>query len=168
VAARVRRISNRREHAGQEKGLAMANVTRFNPFGDLVRLDPFREFEPMFRFPRSVWRNLPEAPEIKMDVTEDEKAYRVKAEIPGVKKEDIKVSIDGSQVSISAEVKKESEEKKGETFIRSERYYGSQYRGFSLPQDVDSAKAEAKYTDGVLELVLPKKEGSAAKQLAVK
>ena len=146
----------------------MANITRFDPFGDLARLDPIRDFEPLFRFPRTVWRNVPEAPEIKMDVTEDEKGYRVKAEIPGVKKEDIKVSIDGNQVSISAEVKKESEEKKGETVVRSERYYGSQYRGFSLPRDIDSARSEAKYADGVLELVLPKKEGGAAKQVAVK
>ena len=146
----------------------MATVTRFDPFGDLVRFQPFRDFEPMFGIPRVAGRNLPEAPEIKMDVSEDEKGYRVKAEIPGVKKEDIKVSIDGGQVSISAEVKKESETKKGETVIRSERYYGTQYRGFSLPQDVDAARAEAKYTDGLLELVLPKKHGNGAKQIAVK
>ena len=93
---------------------------------------------------------MPDAPEIKMDVSEDEKGYRVKAEIPGVKKEDIKVSIDGNQVSIGAEVKKETEEKKGETVIRSERYYGNQFRAFTLPQDIDQSKAEAKYEDGLL------------------
>jgi HSP20 family protein len=111
---------------------------------------------------------MPDAPEIKMDVSEDDKAFRVKAEIPGVKKEDIKVSIDGNQVSISAEVKKETEEKKGETVIRSERYYGNQYRGFTLQQDIDQARAEAKYEDGVLILTLPKKETTSAKQLSVK
>jgi HSP20 family protein len=83
----------------------MANITRFDPFADLARFDPFPEFESMLRVPRSVWRKLPEAPDIKMDVTEDEKGYKVKAEIPGVRKEDIKVSIEGNQVSISAEVK---------------------------------------------------------------
>jgi HSP20 family protein len=146
----------------------MANITRFDPFGDLARFDPLRDLENAFRFPRSFWRNMPDAPEIKMDVSEDDKAFRVKAEIPGVKKEDIKVSIDGNQVSISAEVKKETEEKKGETVIRSERYYGNQYRGFTLQQDIDQARAEAKYEDGVLILTLPKKETTSAKQLSVK
>ena len=146
----------------------MTNITRFDPFGDLARFDPLRDLESAFRLPRNFWRSMPDAPEIKMDVSEDEKAFRVKAEIPGVKKEDIKVSIDGNQVSIRAEVKRETEEKKGETVIRSERYYGNQYRGFTLQQEVDQAKAEAKYEDGVLLLTLPKKEISSAKQLTVK
>ena len=146
----------------------MVNITRFDPFGELMRFDPFRDLDPTFRFPRAAWRNMPEVPEIKMDVSEDEKGYRVKAEIPGVKKEDIKISIEGNQVSITAEARTEEEEKKDETVIRSERYYGSQYRGFTLPQEVDPGRSEAKYEDGVLQLVLPKKEGSAARQIAVK
>lgn len=146
----------------------MANVTRYDPFGDLARFDPLRELESTLRMPRSFWRNLPDVPEIRMDVSEDDKSYRVKAEIPGVKKEDIKISIDRNQVSISAEVKRESEEKKGETVLRSERYYGNQYRGFTLAQDVDEGKAEAKYEDGILLLTLPKRESTSAKQLAVK
>ena len=146
----------------------MANITRFDPFGDLVRFDPFRDLESMFRLPRSATRNLPDVPEIRMDVTEDEKGYRIKAEIPGANKEDIKVSIEGNQVSIGAEVKKEMETKKGETVIRSERYYGNQYRGFSLPLEIDPGKSEAKYDNGVLELVLPKKEGAAVKQVVVR
>ena len=101
-------------------------------------------------------------------MTEDDKAYRVRADIPGVKKEDIKVSVDGNQVSISAEVKKEKEEKKGENLVRSERYHGTQYRSFSLQHEVNQAKAEAKYEDGVLELTLPKKEGASSKRLTVK
>ncbi|HEX8009764.1 MAG TPA: Hsp20/alpha crystallin family protein [Casimicrobiaceae bacterium] len=92
----------------------------------------------------------------------------MKADVPGVKKEDIHVAIDGNQLSINAEVKKEKEEKKGETVVRSERYYGKQYRRFTLAHDIDEAKAEAKYRDGVLELTLPKKEASSAKQLTVK
>lgn len=145
----------------------MTNIARFDPFAELVRYDPFRDLESVFRFPRPVARNLPEVPEMRMDVVEDEKGYRVKAEIPGVRKEDIKVSIEGNQVSISAETKKETEAKKGETVLRSERYYGSQYRGFSLPVEVDPARSEAKYDGGVLELVLPKKEGTVAKRVAV-
>lgn len=146
----------------------MANVTRYDPFVELARFDPFRDFESMFRLPRAAWRGVPDAPEIRMDVSEDEKGYRVKAELPGVKKDDIKVSIDGNQVSISAEVKQEKEVKEGETVIRSERYYGNQYRAFTLPQEVDAGKAEAKCEDGLLEIVLPKKEGTSARQLAVR
>jgi HSP20 family protein len=91
----------------------------------------------------------------------------VKAEIPGVKKEDIHVAIDGNEVSISAEVKKDKEEKKGETVVRSERYFGRWARSFTLAWEVDEAKADAKYVDGVLMLTLPKKGGTAVKELAV-
>jgi HSP20 family protein len=146
----------------------MANITRFDPFGELTRFDPFQDLDDVFRFPRNLWRAAPAEPQIKMDVSEDEKTYRVKAEIPGVSKEDIKVSIDGNEVSISAEVKKEKEEKKGETVIRSERYYGKQFRGFTLQQGVDEGKAEAKYDNGVLELTLPKKQPGSARQVAVR
>jgi HSP20 family protein len=145
----------------------MAGITRFDPFGELVRLDPLRDFEAAFRVPRAVWRDAPEVPEIRMDVSEDPRAYRVKAEIPGVKKEDIRVSIDGNQVSVGVEVRSSKEDRKGETILRSERYLGSRYRTFSLPQEVDEARAEARYEGGVLELVLPKKEGGGAKQLTV-
>lgn len=146
----------------------MANITRFNPFGELSHLDPFHDFDDVFRFPRAFWRNMPEEPQIKMDVSEDEKAFLVKAEIPGVNKEDIKVSIDGNQVSISAQVKKDKEEKKGETVIRMERYYGNQSRGFRLQHDINRSRVEARYENGVLELILPKREPSSAKQVAVK
>ena len=148
----------------------MANITRFDPLSDLARFDPFRDFGDVFRVPhmRALWRNLPDEPQIKIDVSEDDKAYRVKAEIPGVKKEDVKVSIAGNEVSISADAKKEKVEKKGERTIRSERYYGSQFRGFTLQHDIDQGKAEAKYEDGVLELTLPKKVPTNAKQIAVK
>lgn len=146
----------------------MANLARFNPLSEMTRFDPFRDFDDVFRLPRSFLRSMPEEPQIKMDVSEDDKAFHVKAEIPGVRKEDIKVSIDGDRVSISAEVRKEKEEKKGETVIRSERYYGSQFRGFTLQQAVDATKADAKYDNGVLELTLPKKEPTSAKEIAVK
>jgi HSP20 family protein len=148
----------------------MANITRFDPFSELARFDPFRDLDDVFRLPRAraLLRNMPEEPQIRMDVSEDDKVFRVKAEIPGVRKEDIKVSIDGNDVSISAEVKKESEEKKGETVIRSERFYGSHFRGFTLHHDIDQSKAEAKYENGVLELTLPKKEATSARQVAVK
>lgn len=147
----------------------MAYIIRSDPLGEVTRFDPFQEIEDFFssRRLRSLFRDLPEAPEIKMDVSEDDKAYRVKAEIPGVKKEDIRVAIDGNGVSITAEVNREKEEKKGETVLRSERYYGRQSRSFTLRHDVDQAKAEAKYQDGILELTLPKKGGAPSKELTV-
>ena len=149
----------------------MSNITRFDPLSDLVSLAPFRNFDDFFRVPRmrSLVRDLPAEPDIKMDVSEDDKAYYVKAEVPGIKKEDIHVAVEDNQVSITAEVKKEKEEKKGETILRSERYYGMQSRSFTLMHDVDQGKAEAKCQDGILELTLPKKSnGGAAKELAVK
>jgi HSP20 family protein len=134
------------------------------------RLDPFREMEDMMRglVFRPVRLGIEEAPNIiKLDLNEDDKAYRVSAEIPGVKKEDIKVSIDGNAVSISAEVRKEKEEKQGEQVIHSERYYGAVSRSFTLPQAIDEATADAKYDNGVLKLTLPKKAGSGSRKLSV-
>lgn len=114
--------------------------------------EAFRSFMRPFR-----WEVAPEtAPVIKMDVTEAEGAYTVKAEIPGVRKEDIHVEIDGPQVMITAEVKKDVEEKKEGRLLRSERSYGFASRVFTLGFDVDRAKAVAKYEDGVLTLTLPK------------
>ena len=147
----------------------MANIIRNDPLGEATRFDPFRDMEEFLgsRRLRSLFRDLPETPEFKMDVSEDDKTYRVKAEILGVKKEDIRVAIDGNSVSITAEVKREKEEKKGETVLRSERYFGSQSRAFTLRHDVDQNIAEAKYHDGILELTLPKKNGAAVKELTV-
>lgn len=147
----------------------MANLTRFDPLSDLARLDPFRNFDDMFKgfMLRPVFSGQEAEPQMKIDVSEEDKSYLIKAEIPGVKKDDIHVSLDGNQVSISAEVKKEKEEKEGKKVIRSERYYGNVYRSFTLGQDVDSSAAKAKYADGVLELTLPKKPGSAIKELAI-
>jgi len=147
----------------------MANITRLEPFGNVMSFDPFRSWDNFFRTPRmrSLTPDFPAEPEIKMDVSEDEKAYHVKAEVPGVKKEDIHVAVDGNVVSISAEVKKEKEERKGESVLRSERYYGMQSRSFTLMHEVEESKAEAKCINGILELTLPKKNGSVAKELRV-
>lgn len=136
----------------------MTSITRFDPFGD--------EFFKGFSV-RPVYGSTETAPQMRLDVTEDEQAYKVKAEIPGVNKEDIKVSVNANLVSISAEVKKENEEKEGEKVIRSERYYGSVSRSFTLSQDVDENAASAKYSEGVLELTLPKKPSGSARQVKV-
>jgi HSP20 family protein len=102
-----------------------------------------------------------------MDVSENDKEYQVLAELPGVKKEEISITINGNQVSVSAEVKHEKDVKNGGTVIRAERYFGKIQRAFALGQEVDEATAQAKYSDGVLELTLPKKTAAAAKKLAV-
>jgi len=148
----------------------MANITRWNPFRELTRFDPFADVEEFFKDfgMRPAWRGLEMEPQIKMDVSEDDKSYTVKAEIPGVKKEDINVSVDGNLVSISAEARQEKEEKEGKRVVRRERYYGAVSRSFTLGQDVDLGKAEAKYEDGVLMLTLPKKPGAEAKKLTVR
>ncbi len=150
----------------------MANLTRFDPFS-LSRVDPFADIDDLFKgfFVRPIlFENQPQMQmqmQIKLDVKEDDKAYKVHADIPGVKKEDIQISIDGNQVSISAESRTEKEEKKGEKVLRSERYCGKVARSFTLSHDVDEAKSEARYNDGVLELTLPKKAASSARKLAV-
>jgi len=105
--------------------------------------------------------------QFRIDVKEDDGAYVVQAEIPGAKKEDINVTINGNQVAISAEVKRQREDKQGEKVLRSERYYGKVYRAFGLAQDVDEASAQAKYSEGVLELRLPKKAAVATKKLSI-
>ncbi len=104
---------------------------------------------------------------IRMDVSEKENGYVVHADMPGVKKEDIKIEIDGNEVSISAETKNEKEVKDGERVLRSERYYGKVSRSFTLASEVDEAAASAKYENGVLELALPKKAVAKAKMVAV-
>ena len=138
----------------------MANLIRYDPF------DVDDVFKGFFMRP-TLLEDQPQM-QIKIDVKENDNAYTVHADIPGVKKEDIHVSIDGSQVSISAETKLEKEEKKGEKVLRSERYCGTVARSFTLAHDVDEAHAEARYSDGVLELTLPKKAPTAARKLAIK
>jgi HSP20 family protein len=146
----------------------MANLTRYDPF-NLTRFDPFGDIDDLFKgfFVRPVVFEGQPQMEIKMDLKENDQAYLVHADIPGVKKEDIHVSIEGNRVSISAETKLEKEEKEGEKVLRRERFSGKVSRSFTVGQDVDEAKAQAKYSDGVLELTLPKKAASAARKLTI-
>ena len=139
----------------------MANILRYSP-ADTAFDDLFRGI-----FMRPVrFEGQPEI-QIKMDISEDDKSYTVHAEIPGVKKEDIHVSIDGNQVSISTEVKNEKEVKEGEKMLRSERFFGSASRAFVLDQEVDEASAQAKYDNGILELRLPKRTNAKSRTLTI-
>jgi HSP20 family protein len=145
------------------------SLMNFNPFNELARFDPFQRFDDFFgdaRFSPAL-REMASEASIRMDVKETDQAYTVKADIPGVKKEDIKIEVDGNHVTISAETKRESEEKQGESVVRSERYYGQQYRSFTLANEINDAEVTAKYQDGVLELVLPKKTRGGGKKVVV-
>ena len=147
-----------------------SNLTRFDPFGDLTRWSPMSTLDELVRdmAPRWAMREAQQGePMIGVDVTETEKDYTVRAHIPGVKKEDIKVDLRGNRVSITAETRRESEQKEGSRVLRSELYFGQQHRSFTLDQDVDETKAEAKYADGVLELTLPKKTGGGGAKLQI-
>ena len=136
----------------------MANIARFDPFNSIVD-DLFKGF-----FVRPVAYG---APQLSVDVTEKNGAYVVTADLPGVKKEDIHVDIDGAQLTLTAEVKREKEAAEGERVLHAERVYGKVSRSFALPQELDEAKAEAKFRDGVLELTLPKKAAAARKAITI-
>lgn len=137
---------------------------------DLFALDPFDDAFRNFMVPwiaRANGNGNTRTPQIKIDLSEANGNYKIKADIPGVSKDDIDVKVDDNKVTISAEVKKESEEKKDGRVLRSERQYGFASRSFWLDSPVDDTKVKAKYQDGVLELTLPKKEVSSKKRIAI-
>ena len=141
----------------------MVNITRYDPFGDVFD-DLMKGF--LVR-PVAAADAGETVRRIKVDVTEKDGEYKVLAEIPGVKKDDIQVDIEGDVVSISAQARAEKDVKDGERLIHSERYFGKISRSFRLGQEVDQARASAKYSDGVLELVLPKKTAASAKRVTI-
>ena len=110
---------------------------------------------------------LPTPAQIKVDVKESDKAYTVHAEVPGVTKEDIHVSLDGNVVTLRAEVKQQDVQTRDEKVLRSERYFGAVSRSFQLPMDIDQSQAKAKYDNGVLTLTLPKKTGGGGQRLNI-
>lgn len=137
----------------------MANIARFDPLDDLLR--------GFFVRPVDFNADATRSASIKMDVKEQEGAYVVHAELPGVNKEDIHVTVDGNHVTLSAEVRQESEHKEGERLLRSERYFGKVARSFQLAHDLDDAKASAKFNNGVLELTLPKRAAGVSRRLVI-
>jgi HSP20 family protein len=141
----------------------MSNLISYEPFVDTGIDELFRGFFKPVRF-----EGTKTPVTIKMDVTETDKGYLIHAEMPGVKKDDINVDIDGNQVTITAEMKRETERKEGDKVLRSERYYGNVYRSFTLPRELDESMSEAKFADGVLELTLVPRLPVAGKKLMVK
>ena len=153
----------------------MSNLTKFEPLNELARFDPlFSGFPSLLNmddmFSRFMMRPAFRGefePQIKMDVKEADGKYLVNAEIPGVNKDDIHVTVEGNRVSISAEVKKEKEVKDGERVMRSECSYGVATRSFTLDSEVDQSAVKAAYKDGVLELTLPKKPGTSGREVPI-
>jgi HSP20 family protein len=157
------RVSNSKE-------LEMSSLTSRSMFEEL-----FRDFAPGF-YIRPVHGQVPgEASpivDVRTEVREDATGFTLLADLPGVKKEDIQVSIDANVVTLRAELKREaSVENGGEgvkfRVLRSERQYGVISRSYALPNDVDEANARAKFENGVLTLSLPKKTAAKTRQLTV-
>ena len=138
-------------------------VTRYQPLaGSFDSL-----LDELFR-PARAWSNGDYEPlPIRLDVKETAQAYAVHAELPGVKKQDIAIEINGNEVSLTAETRRETDAGEGEKWLRVERYFGKTARKFVLPVEVDEARAEAKFADGVLELTLPKKAAAQRKQISI-
>ena len=141
----------------------MASITRYDPFNELVD-DLFKGF--LVR-PVSYEGGREVLPRVKVDVAEKNGAYKVTAELAGVKKDDIKVAVDGAQLTLEAEVKQEKEASPEERVLHTERTYGKVSRSFTLPQEIDEAKVEARFRDGVLELTLPKKAAEKRKPIPI-
>jgi HSP20 family protein len=142
----------------------------------LVKWEPLREIEDMFdRYTRAMGLPSSGGQELitsgdwspRVDISETENEFAIKAEIPDVKKEDVKVSVDNGVLTIHGEKKQEKEEK-GKKFHRVERYYGSFSRSFTLPDNVDATKVKATFKDGMLNLQMPKTAEAKPKALEVK
>lgn len=133
---------------------------------DTAMKDPFETVFRGFLAPMRFNGNGDEL-DIRLDVVEKDDAFKVQADLPGVKKEDINVRIDGNRIQIDAEARREKDVKEKGKVVRSERYYGTVSRVFTLSQEVDDAKAVAKYENGVLSLDLPKKAGTSSRKLAI-
>ncbi len=142
----------------------MSNLRVLDP----VFNDPFDAAFRRFFAPVHGDDTQPQPLRMRIDVSENDQGYQVKADLPGVRKEDIHVRVDGNVVRIDAECRSEKEIKgDADRVLRSERYYGTLSRSFSLASDIDEGKVQAKYADGVLNLQLPKKAPAAARKITV-
>lgn len=141
----------------------MLNIARFNPLEDAF--ENWSRGVPVWLANAEARASAPM--QFRMDVTENDKEYQVLAEMPGVKKEEIRITINGNEVAVFAEVKNERDVANAGVVLRTERYYGKLQRAFTLGHEIDEPSAQATYNDGVLQLTLPKKIAAAAKRLVV-
>jgi HSP20 family protein len=150
-------------------------IVRWNPMRDLMSME--REFNRIFNsldrkfgfgesdreneeFENAVWMPL-------TDILEDDNRYCLNIDLPGIKKEDVKINYTNGQLSISGERKMESEEKNTK-YHRAERSYGKYYRSFTLPQKIKENEIDAEFKDGQLKISIPKSEEAKPKQLEIK
>jgi HSP20 family protein len=150
-------------------------IVRWNPSRDLMNIE--REFNRIFNsfnrrfgfgdsdeeaaeYENAVWSPL-------TDISEDEDSYKLKLDLPGVKKEDVKINYENGQLSISGERKQETE-KKNSKYHRVERSYGKYFRSFNLPSKIQEDKIDAEFKDGQLTITVPKSEEVKPKQIEVK
>jgi HSP20 family protein len=147
--------------AAQPGAFIMARLSVYDPFAEV--------FPELFRGLLTPARaTAPEALEIRIEVRETANAYQVQAELPGVRKDDIQVQIDGNRVSISAEVKREAADKPdSERVLRSERFYGQLARSFALASEIDDKQASARFEQGILTLTLPKQTAPSARRITI-
>ncbi len=140
----------------------MVGIIRREPFGDVFD-DLVRGFfvKPLAYEQSETVRGM------RLDVSEQDGEYTVHAELPGARKEDIQIQIDGDQISIAAEMRAERDAKEGKRVVHSERYYGKVARSFRLGQEIDHAKVQARFDNGVLEVSLPKKAAATARQITI-
>jgi HSP20 family protein len=151
----------------------MTNIVRYDPFGEAMGFAPLwspasewlRGFLARpFGFEGALWG---EPGPFRIAVAENETEYQVTAELPGARKEDVNVSVNGAEVTISAEIRDGMEGGREWDTVYSERLCGKMQRTFTLDHEIDADKAEARYTDGVLRLILPKKQPESRKRLTV-
>lgn len=145
----------------------MNQLTHWNPFKSMAKSAPLGDFEDLFpTFGMRPLLDRLQVPDIRLDVSETDSGYAIKADIPGVKKDDIDVSIDGRQVTINATTSEKSE-RKGMASLYTERCEGQVYRSFTLPSEVDAKAAQAHYENGVLDLTLPKKSNGNERRIKI-
>jgi HSP20 family protein len=138
------------------------NITRWEPFRELE--DAFRQYSPLFgrslrRFEEGNWTPV-------ADISETDKEYVIKAELPEVKREDLKITLDGGMLTISGERRHEKEHK-DENELRVESFYGTFSRSFSLPDNVDAASIRAEQKDGVVRVRIPKAKAETSKPISI-
>lgn len=145
-----------------------SSMTPFDPFRNIMRSTPMHRMEELLRDMRpALFDEMPDVPAVRCDVNETDQAYNIRAEIPGARKEDIKVDVNANRVTIEVETKQKQEQKEGEKVVRCEIYRGQMYRSFTLDHEVDEAKAEARYNDGILELTLPKRADRTGQKIEI-
>ena len=139
----------------------LANRSSWHPFTQLMK-----QFEDEFFTPTAAFGNAPSIASPRMEWQENDNAYLLSFDGPGMRPEDIKIDFRNNALNITAERKQNSERKEGDS-LRSEKFYGMYSRTIELPGDVDADNVQADYNNGVLEVLVPKSEKTQAKNIQI-